>query len=621
MTKLKTLKLFLVLLIFLSAFFTQAQNWPNWRGPNGDGTSIETNLPTKWDSITNVVWKSEVPGKGHSSPIVWEDRLFTLTAFPETQERTLLCYDSKNGDLLWQKTVIKAELEGKHRDNSYASGTAATDGKLVYVSVLDGDDVVVAAYNFSGEQVWMQRPGKFSSPHGYSCSPALFEDKVIINGSSKGDSFLAALDKSSGKILWNISQDKPAHSFSTPIFREMAGKMQMIIGGNKEITSYNPNNGEKYWFVNGPSEDFCSSPVYNEKNGLVIVSSAWPQRIVMAIKPDGSGDVSESHVLWQTKEGAFYVPSPVAADDYLFSTMTNGRVHCIEIATGNTLWVEELGKQYSSPVLAGGLVYMPNDEGVITVFKPGPTFELVAKNSIGEAMNASPAISNGKIYLRGDQHLFCIGDNSSANRNKGKVVPFSELHFADVGAATIEGKVINNDKEIEIIAGGADIWGTNDEFSFAYKTLKGDFEVSVQISGLSKAHQYTKAGIMARADLSDNSPHVYFQIFPDNTPRNKNNGGCEFQFRVEKGGQMKAIYPNMETAGNRFDVNFPNTWIRLKRVGDNFESYMSTDNKSWNLYSSYKQELPDELLVGLAVTSHSSDKFTTAEFANFQIAE
>lgn len=414
MANLKFLKLIFFLLIIHSTSTLQAQNWPNWRGPNGDGTSVETNLPTQWDSITNVQWKSEVPGKGYSSPIVWGDKLFTLTAKPETHAKILLCYDSKNGDLLWQKTVLKTTFENKHNDNSYASGTPATDGKLIYVSFLDGQDVVVAAYNFSGEQVWLQRPGTFFSPHGYSCSPALFNDKVIINGESLGDAFVAALSKTDGHTIWKVVHDKPAHSFSTPIFRELAGKIQMIFLGNKEIASYNPNNGSKYWFVNGPSEDFCSSPVYNEKTGLVLVSSAWPKRVLMAINPDGSGDVSESKVLWQTKEGAFYVPSPVCTDDYLFSTMTNGKVHCIEVATGNTLWVEDLGKQYSSAVLAGGLVYMPNDKGVITVIKPGPTFEAIAKNSIGERMNASPAISNGKIYLRGDKHIFCIANNNPA---------------------------------------------------------------------------------------------------------------------------------------------------------------------------------------------------------------
>jgi outer membrane protein assembly factor BamB len=148
--------------------------------------------------------------------------------------------------------------------------------------------------------------------------------------------------------------------------------------------------------------------VYNEKNDLLLISSAWPQRHLLAIKPDGSGDVSESHVVWRSTKGAYYVPSPVCTDNYLFSTMTNGRVHCMEIATGNILWTEDLGKQYASPVLADGLVYMPNDEGVITVIKPGSTFEPIAKNHLGEGMNASPAISDGKIYLRGNKHLFCI---------------------------------------------------------------------------------------------------------------------------------------------------------------------------------------------------------------------
>ena len=311
MSHFKYLLFIITLLIVNSTSEIQAQNWPNFRGPNGDGTSIETNLPTRWDSETNVVWKSPVPGIGHSSPIIWEDKLFTMSALSETQEKILLCYDSRNGNLLWQKTVLKTTFEGKHVNNSYASGTPATDGILIYVSFLDGNDVVVAAYDFTGKQIWLQRPGTFYSPHGYSCSPALFEDKVIINGNSQGDPFYAALSKTDGKIIWRISLENPSHSFSTPIFREMAGKMQMILLGNKEVASYNPDNGSKYWFVNGPSEDFCSSPVYNEKTGLVLISSAWPKRVLLAIRPDGSGDISESHVVWQSITGAYYVPSPV----------------------------------------------------------------------------------------------------------------------------------------------------------------------------------------------------------------------------------------------------------------------------------------------------------------------
>ncbi len=398
-----------VIMMLTSLTAAQAKNWPNWRGPNGDGTSTETNLPTKWDSTTNVLWKVPVPGIGYASPITWGDKLFTVTAKPETHEKLLLCYDIKNGNLLWQVDVLKTPFENKHNDNSFASGTPATDGTSVYVSFLDGDSVVVAAYDFAGKQLWMQRPGTFSSPHGYSCSPVIYKDKVIINGDSKGDAFIAALSRTDGHTIWKNTLNKPAHSFSTPLFREMAGRMQMIFCGNQGVASYNPDDGSCYWFVNGPSEDFCSSPVYNEKTGLVLISSAWPQRNILAIRPDGKGDVSNSHIVWRSTDGAYYVPSPVTVGDYLVTTMTNGLVHCIEAATGKILWKENLGKQYSSAVLVNGLVYMPNDAGVITVIKPGPTFEVIAKNSIGETMFASPAISNGKIYLRGTKYLYCIG--------------------------------------------------------------------------------------------------------------------------------------------------------------------------------------------------------------------
>ena len=408
---------FLIIIISLLIITpgSNAQNWPGWRGPNGDGTSSETNLPTRWDSNNGVLWKVPVPGVGYSSPVVWEDKLFMTTALNETQEKVLLCYDSGNGELLWQETILNTPFENMHSDNSYASGTPVTDGTYVYVSLLDGQDVVVAAYDFTGKQIWLERPGQFYSPHGYSCSPVLFQDKVIINGNSKGQgySFVAALGREDGKTIWKIQHQKDSHSYSTPIFREISGKMQMIYCGNQEIASYNPEDGSKYWYVNGPAEDFCSSPVYHERSGLVIVSSAWPKRILVGIKPDGKGDVTKSHVVWETVRGAVYVPSPVCAGDYLFTTMTNGMVHCIDPTTGNVLWVQNLGRQYSSPVLADGLVYMPNDEGVITVIKPGPKFEYIAQNNLGEGMYASPAISNGRIYLRGLKHLFCIGNNSS----------------------------------------------------------------------------------------------------------------------------------------------------------------------------------------------------------------
>jgi len=409
MTGIKSAAMILGSLLIFSLSTVKAENWPNWRGPNGDGTSSETNLPTRWDSTTNVMWKIPVPGIGHGSPIIWEDQLFVISAIPETQERLLLCYNCKNGSLLWQVTVLKAPLENIHNDNSYASGTPATDGTYIYVSFLDGENIVVAAHDFTGKQIWIQRPGTFSGPHGHSCSPVLYHDKVIINGASKENAFVAALSKTDGHTLWKVPHLNPANSYGTPIIREIGGRMQMIYCGNQEVSSYNPEDGSRYWFVSGPSQEFCASPVYSEKAGLVFISSSWPERHLLAIKPDGQGDVSQSHIAWRSTEGAYYVPSPIITGDYLVTTMTNGQVHCMEAATGNILWKENMGKQYPSAVLANGLVYMPNDAGVITIFQPGATFESVAKNSIGESMFASPAISNGKIYLRGKKNLFCIG--------------------------------------------------------------------------------------------------------------------------------------------------------------------------------------------------------------------
>jgi len=214
--------------------------------------------------------------------------------------------------------------------------------------------------------------------------------------------------------------------------------------------------------------------------------------------------------------------------------------------------------------------------------------------------------------------LACLSNLLNA-QDISRAFPSKMLIQSDIGNPAIEGKFSYTDKWLSITAGGADIWGTKDEFHFAYHKLVGDFEMSVQVFSLSAANQYTKAGIMARVDSSDNSQHVYFQVFPDNSPRNKNNGGCEFQYRSVKGGEMKAIYPDSKTAGKQFDVTFPNTWIRLKRQGDVFESYISNDNKTWRLYGSFSQKMPDELLVGLAVTSHNVAGTTTVKFGSIQI--
>ena len=209
--------------------------------------------------------------------------------------------------------------------------------------------------------------------------------------------------------------------------------------------------------------------------------------------------------------------------------------------------------------------------------------------------------------------------NEQSLSKKGKSLSLKSLGQNDIGkpAKTGSAEIVGN--ELKIMAGGADVWGKRDEFHFSSKKLKGDFDLSVQILGLSAAHAYTKAGIMAREDLSDDSPHVYYQVFPDNRARNKNNGGCEFQYRMVKEGDMKAIYPADAVDKTECKVDFPNTYIRMKRHGDNFESFFSNDNKNWIHYSSFTLKMTSELFVGLAVTSHNSADYTTARFTSLQL--
>ena len=223
--------------------------------------------------------------------------------------------------------------------------------------------------------------------------------------------------------------------------------------------------------------------------------------------------------------------------------------------------------------------------------------------------------------------LVCFGINTFAQKvetNLGKtekLIPFKDFKNTDVGPVAKAGIVTNDKNAIQIIAGGTDIWGSRDQFHFCYVLIKGDFEVTTHILSLSAANTYTKAGIMARVNLDDNSQHVFYQVFPTNTARNKNNGGCEFQYRAERAGDMKAIYPDLATAGKQFDVAYPNTYIRLKRTGDVFESFFSTDNKNWKLYTTYTLKLPEELMVGLAVTSHNANEYAIAKFASVKLAK
>ena len=408
MTTMKSLILCLVLSSL--ARLASAENWPAWRGPRGDSTSLETNLPTQWDVTTHAVWKTAVPGIGHASPIVWGDRIFTVTAFPDKLDRVLVCFDKATGKLLWQQTVVHGPLEAIHKENSYASGTPATDGQRVYVTFRVGDDIVLAAHNFAdGKPLWLIRPGTHVGEWGFSNEPILYQDKVILDGDSKGDSFLIAVNRETGRTAWCVHRAKQGISYSAPFIREMGGRRQLVQCGDRCVTGFDPDSGEPLWTVDGPSQEFAATPSYSEKSGLLFISSSWPECHLMAIQPTGAGNVTHTHVVWHDKKGAPYIPSLIVADDYLLSLNPSGTAFCYEAKTGKVLWQEPLGRHHASPVLAAGLLFFINDKGEINVIKPGPAFHRVAKYDLGEPCYASPAISGGQVFLRGFKTLFCLG--------------------------------------------------------------------------------------------------------------------------------------------------------------------------------------------------------------------
>ncbi len=426
-----------------------AENWPGWRGPRGDGTSLEKDVPTQWNATTGegVAWKVAIPGRGHSSPIVWEDRIFVASCIEENSERILVCYNRKDGSLLWQKTVLKSMLESKHQLNSFASGTPITDGKTVYVTFLetDGTEVpaknvskpknitagtmVVAAYDMDGEQRWITRPSPFSSTHGYCSSPVIHKELLIVNGDHDGDSNILALNRKTGNLVWKFPRSEQTRSYCTPIIRDVAGKTQMVLSGSKQVVSLDPNTGKQHWMVQGPTEQFVASMVFDGEK--FYLSAGFPDHYVMAIRPDGQGDVTKSHVAWNITDAKCYVPSPVLVNDKLFVADDRGTVNCFETKDGQQLWKDRLGGHYSaSLVTANGLVYCTADDGDVRIIKPDDTLNIVSTNPLGEFTFASPAISQGQIFIRGERHLFAIG--------KHKETPRSRLTAFDDRTETIE---------------------------------------------------------------------------------------------------------------------------------------------------------------------------------------
>jgi outer membrane protein assembly factor BamB len=410
---------FAALALLACAAGLHAEDWPGWRGPRGDGTSLEAGIPLQWGVSENVRWKAAIPGKGHSSPVVSGERIFLTTCLEETGDRLLLCLNARDGSERWRRTVLTAKLERKHRLNSFASSTPVTDGQHVWVTFLDYPDMAVVCYDADGKEVWRRSPGKLLSVHGFCTSPVLHKDLLILNGDQDAQAYLVALDKHTGKEVWRTDRPNRTRSYCTPILIESPSKpgvTQLVLGGSKCVASYDADTGKQLWLIDGPTEQYVASLVYTDD--VLFLTTGFPEFHLMGIRPDGSGNITGSpHVAWhiphaENKNGKYasYVPSPLAAAGHFFVVSDLGWLGCVEARTGHRLWNERLGKHHSaSPVLVGGHLLLPDDDGTTWVVKASPKFELVRKNVLGEECYASPAVANGCLFVRTLNHLWCIG--------------------------------------------------------------------------------------------------------------------------------------------------------------------------------------------------------------------
>lgn len=415
-----------MLMLLMLAQSLVAEEWPGWRGPRGDGTSLEKGVPTEWSTTKNIAWKASIPGVGHSSPIVWGNRIFVTTCLMDQTpaKRMLLCLDRRSGKVLWERVVFTAPLEKKHRLNSYSSSTPTTDGKHVWVSFLEYPKMQVACYDFTGKRIWMTSPGKLLSKHGFCSSPVLHKDLVILNGDQDALAYLVALDKATGKERWRIDRPNRTRSYCTPILIQTPSapeQTQMVLSGSKCVTGYDADTGKLLWIIDGPTEQYVASLVYHQE--VLCMTAGFPEHHLMGIDPEGRGNITRTkHVIWHIpneengKKGASYVPSPIAHKGLFFIVSDPGYLSCVEAKSGKRLWLKRLGRRHSaSPVLIEGNLYFPDDYGNTFVLKAGREFKVLHKNSLGEECYASPAVSRGQLFIRTLKHLWCIGSQQKTS--------------------------------------------------------------------------------------------------------------------------------------------------------------------------------------------------------------
>lgn len=294
--------------------------------------------------------------------------------------------------------------------NSQASATPACDGTCVYSAFVHKGGLYVTATDLDGKRLWQSKAGDFTSEHGYGASPALHGSLVIVNGDNLKGCFLAGLDRATGKVVWKTERPTTGKhgSYGTPIVAELAGRPQLLLTGMGQVAAYDPATGKRLWTCTGPAEVTGCTPAFSD--ALVFATGGFPEKQLLAIRADGKGDVSASHVVWQTGKGVAYVPSPLYAAGRLYVVADNGIATCFDAASGQQLWQDRLqGAFTSSPILAGDRLYVTSEAGKTFVLRAGSKFEVLATNDLAESVLATPALAAGQIFLRTGNHLYCIG--------------------------------------------------------------------------------------------------------------------------------------------------------------------------------------------------------------------
>lgn len=417
-------------------------NWPQWRGPDSQGVSTERGLPSEWTASKNVKWKTPIAGRGHSSPIVWGKKIFLTTALdgeaipgrtagvthrlldgtdfvhPDAVGADLkhtfkvICLDRDTGKILWERVAYEGPVhDSRHKKASFASSTPATDGK--YVFAFFGTEGLYA-YDYKGKLLWKRDLGKLGTASvGYGVSPLLFGDLVIMQcDESGGQSFIAAFDKRTGKEAWRVAR-KVDVTWSSPVLVRTASRTELVTAAAEAIIAYDPATGKELWRHKGLESNAVPTPVVSKD--LVVVTSGYPTKIALALRGGGSGDITgTSQLVWSYNKGTAYVPSPILYGDYVYLMTGNGSITCLDAKTGKVQYegarVPKAITFMSSPVAFDGKILLTSEDGDTFLIKAGPVHEVLGTNTIGEPVYASPAIADGKIFIRGERTLYAIGN-------------------------------------------------------------------------------------------------------------------------------------------------------------------------------------------------------------------